>query len=65
MTGVLVPHSGKGVFQRTLFCSFQNSGRPLSWLVLSPRGPRQAGQFSAASGEVDASNNTLAKVSSG
>src|SRR5262249_14330684 len=51
MAGVLVPHSGKRVFQTTPVVSLQNSGRFCSWLTLFPAGPRHCGQFSARAKE--------------
>jgi hypothetical protein len=47
MAGVLLPHSGKGVFQTIPASALQATGKSLSRLVLLPRGPRHWGQSSA------------------
>ncbi len=41
---------GTATFQATFSSPLQRVGTPLSWLVPSPRGPRQHGQFSARAG---------------
>ena len=41
------PWPGISVFQTTLLAALQCIGTGISELVPSPRGPRQAGQFSA------------------
>src|SRR5690606_17907327 len=62
-TGEEWPVPGMAVFQVTFSVSDHFRGKPFSALVPSPRGPRQAGQFSARAAGREASSQSEATAS--